>query len=108
MPVPESRGSHVSNLRSSCSSGSCASLTLFMDRARPARYLHPRYEDEKSDDRDLISAAANLFAPGGSNSEHLSSSSLYFSFPFSVMLLSINAYLSRLSLAIFSQKKATC
>lgn len=38
----------VTCLRSSCSSGSCASLTLFMDRARPARYLRPGYEDEES------------------------------------------------------------
>lgn len=46
------------------SSGSCASWTLFMDRARPARYLHPRYEDEKSGDRDLISAVADLSRAG--------------------------------------------
>lgn len=93
--MPEPRGSHVSNLRLSCSSGSCASLTLFMDRARPARYLHSRYEDEKSGDRDLISAVANLFGWLGLRKSIFE---LTIFFPVSYK------HLSRSSLALFRKK----
>jgi len=68
----------VTCLRMARSSGSRALLTLFMDHARAARYLHPRYEDEKSDDY-ILYLLQQLFLRGWLGLRNLSSSLLLIS-----------------------------